>query len=152
MVNRIPEKYIISAAVAEGKHLLNAFDLALLKIGIGDVNLIRVSSILPPGCREDIKLVFPPGALVPTVYGTALSDKPGALIAAAVGIGFSRDSIGIIMEHAGPVSAAEARRKVEEMIREAFSYRGMELVDIRIESVEHKVVKAGAAVAAVALW
>lgn len=37
------------AGKAEGSTPLNAFDNALLDAGIGDVNLIKVSSIVPPG-------------------------------------------------------------------------------------------------------
>ncbi len=149
----IPELYFIGAAAAEGEHPLTAFDAALLKIGIGDCNLVRVSSILPPGCRQapdDFHL--PDGALVPTVYGMASSTRPGERVAAAVGLGFSTEGLGVIMEHAGVMSAEEARSRVEEMIREAFGLRGLELKGIKIKSVEHSVNKAGAAVAAVVLW
>ncbi len=149
----IPESYLIGAAAAEGDHTLTAFDGALLKIGIGDCNLVRVSSILPPGCQEVFEgFRFPEGALVPTVYGVASSSTPGELVAAAVGIGFSEGRFGVIMEHSGHVSAEEARSKVEEMIKEAFDIRGMELKGMKIKSIEHRVEKAGAAVAAVALW
>ncbi len=149
----IPEQYLIGAAAADGQHTLTAFDAALIKIGIGDCNLVRVSSILPPGCQEVPEgFRFPDGSLVPTVYGVANSSTPGERVAAAVGIGFYHDSFGVIMEHSGLLTAEEARGKVEEMIREAFVIRGMELKGIKIKSTEHRVTTAGAAVAAVALW
>ena len=148
-----PERFIIVAAGSDGNHTLTAFDNCLLKAGIGNVNLIRLSSILPPGCKEaEEGLEFPPGAFVPTAYGSTISEEKGELIAAAVGIGFSEDSFGVIMEHAGRCSAESARAKVEEMIVEAFASRGQELKGIKIKSVEHRVEKAGAVVAAVALW
>ncbi|MGI5876164.1 MAG: pyruvoyl-dependent arginine decarboxylase [Dethiobacteria bacterium] len=148
-----PERFVISAATAEGDHTLTAFDAALLKAGIGNVNLVRISSILPPGCREEKNgIEFPPGAFVPTAYGTISSDKRGALIAAAIGIGFSKDSFGVIMEYAGFTSAEDARARVEGMIKEAFVNRGQPLVDMLVKSVEHRVENNGAAIAAVALW
>jgi len=148
-----PERFMIVAAGSEGNHTLTAFDNCLLKAGIGNVNLIRLSSILPPGCQEEEKGIdFPPGAFVPTAYGSINSEEKGELIAAAVGIGFSEDSFGVIMEHAGRCSAESARAKVEEMIIEAFANRGQELKSMKIKSVEHRVEKAGAVVAAVALW
>jgi len=149
-----PERFILVAAAAEADHALTAFDAALLKAGIGNVNLVRLSSILPPGCKEEKNgISFPPGAFVPTAYGATCSEKGGELIAAAVGIGFSEDSFGVIMEHSGSNCSAEAaREKVEKMIREAFANRGLELKGIKIKSVEHRVEKAGAAIAAVALW
>ena len=147
-----PQQFIIVSAAAEGRHGLTAFDKALLKAGVGDVNLVRLSSIMPPGCREAENIVFPMGAFVPTAYGAYCSEVAGELIAAAIGIGFDRDGSGVIMEHAGTCSAAEAHRKVEEMLQEAFTNRKRELVKIQVKSVEHRVEKAGAAFAGVALW
>ena len=40
-----------TAGHAEGGTTLNAFDNALLAAGIGNINLIKVSSILPPRSR-----------------------------------------------------------------------------------------------------
>jgi arginine decarboxylase len=148
-----PERFIIVAAAAEAEHVLTAFDAALLKAGIGNVNLVRISSILPPGCiEEENGINFPPGAFVPTAYGTICSEKKGELLAAAVGIGFSEESFGVIMEYSGNCNAEIARVKVEEMVKEAFRQRGEKLKGIKTKSVEHRVEKAGAAIAAVALW
>ena len=43
-----PERFIIVSAAAEAGYALTAFDAALLKAGIGNVNLVKISSILPP--------------------------------------------------------------------------------------------------------
>ena len=148
-----PERFIIVSAAAEASYSLTAFDAALLKAGIGNVNLVRISSILPPGCfEEENGIIFPPGAFVPTAYGSICSEIKGELIAAAVGIGFSKDTFGVIMEFSGKCSAEEARANVEAMIKEAFSNRSEELKGMKIKSVEHRVEKAGAVLAAVALW
>lgn len=145
---------MIVAATAEGGHVLSAFDAALLKAGIGDVNLVRLSSILPPDCREaQNAIIFPRGAFVPTAYGAYCSEIPDELIAAAIGIGFAPDGSGVIMEHAGLLSAAQARQKVEQMLEEAFANRDRELVKLQVKSVEHRVGnRPGAAFAGVALW
>jgi len=147
-----PKKFFLTAAAAEGHNHLTAFDNALLKGGIGNINLIRVSSILPPSAEYDPDLVIPPGALVPTAYGFIVSETPGDLISAAVGVGFSEDSFGVIMEFAGRCTKEEAEQKVADMIREAFASREMELVEIKIEAVDHKVERIGCALAAVPLW
>jgi len=147
-----PKKYFVTAGAAEGTSKLNAFDNALLAARIGNINLIRVSSILPPGTRYEPDLTFPPGSLVPTAYGYIVSDIPGELIAAAVGVGISRESFGIIMEFSGKCNETEARAKIEGMIREAFERRKMEMVEMRIASVEHRVAHIGCALAAVPLW
>ncbi len=148
-----PQRFMIVAAAAGADHALTAFDAALLKAGLGNVNLVRLSSILPPGCREaENGINFPPGSFVPTAYGAVSSEIKGERIAAAVGIGFTEESFGVIMEHAGSCPAETARAKVEAMLVEAFSNRGLPLKGMKIKSIEHRVEKAGAAIALVALW
>ncbi|AEF95256.1 Pyruvoyl-dependent arginine decarboxylase [Desulfotomaculum nigrificans CO-1-SRB] len=147
-----PKKYFVTAASAEGKSFLTAFDNALLKARIGNVNLLRVSSILPPGTQYDPGLVLPPGSLVPTAYGYIVSDVPGETISACVGVGISEDTFGVIMEFSGKCSKEEAEKNIENMVKEAFATRGMELKEIKIASTEHKVEKIGCALAAVPLW
>lgn len=148
-----PKKYFVTAASSEGRSKLTAFDNALLKARIGNVNLLRVSSILPPGCEYDPGLVLPPGSLVPTAYGYIESDVPGELISACVGVGInSSDTFGVIMEFSGKCSKEEAELAITDMVKEAFESRGMELKEIKIASTEHKVEKIGCALAAVPLW
>lgn len=147
-----PKKYFVTAASAEGHSTLNAFDNALLKARIGNVNLLRVSSILPPSTEYDPDLVLPPGSLVPTAYGYIMSDVPGETIAAAVGVGISKDTFGVIMEFSGRCTREEARQAIENMLKEAFEVRGMELADMKIAAVDHQVEKVGCCLAAVPLW
>jgi len=148
----IPGKYTMVAAGAEGPTRLNAFDNALLAAGIGNLNLVRVSSILPPGAVYHPVLEIPAGSLVPVAYGYIISEVPGECLAAAVGVGLSRDSFGVIMEFAGRCSAEAAREAVLAMVREAFAVRGMELVETKLAVAEHRVQRVGCALAAVPLW
>ncbi len=147
-----PKKFFLTAASAEGETPLTAFDNALLAGRIGNINIIRVSSILPPGAELCDDLVIPPGSLVPTAYGFIISEEPGQLIAAAVGVGFSEDAFGVIMEHSCVGTKAEAQSEIEKMLREAFASRGMELKKMKIASTEHRVIKIGCALAAVPMW
>ncbi|MFZ5596664.1 MAG: pyruvoyl-dependent arginine decarboxylase [Bacillota bacterium] len=147
-----PKKFFLTASGSEGNSPLNAFDNALLAGRIGNINLIRVSSILPPGAQMDEDLVIPPGSLVPTAYGYIISEQPGQLIAAAVGVGFSKDAFGVIMEHSCVGSRDEARDEIEKMLIEAFKVRGMELVDMKIAAADHRVQKIGCVLAAVPMW
>jgi len=164
-----PKKFFLTAAGSEGNNGLNAFDNALIKARIGNINLIRVTSILPPSAEYDPELQIPPGSLVPTAYGYIISEVPGELIAAAVGVGFSEafkekedagfvhsghkfGAGGVIMEYAGKCSREEARKKVEEMIVEAFATREIKLADMKIVAVEHRVEKIGCVLAAVPMW
>ncbi|MFZ7101714.1 MAG: pyruvoyl-dependent arginine decarboxylase [Peptococcaceae bacterium] len=147
-----PKKYFLTSGSAEGKTELTAFDGALLKAGIGNVNLVKVSSILPPQAEYSPELELPLGALVPTAYGAIISEKPGETIAAAVAVGISEDTFGIIMELSGKFSKGEAEAEIEKMVRESFAMRDMKLVDLKISAVEHKVEKIGCALAAAPLW
>lgn len=147
-----PKKFFVTAGSAEGENRLNAFDNALLKAGIGNLNLMRVTSILPPGVQHCPEMEIPPGSLVPTAYGYIISDVPGELIAAAVGVGFSKDTFGVIMEFSGRCSREEAEKAIEDMLKEAFKTRGMELRGMKIAAAELRVQKIGCALAAVPLW
>src|SRR5512132_4412028 len=111
-----------TAGHAEGGTTLNAFDNALLAAGIGNINLIKVSSILPPEVPvidlPKIKL----GALIPTAYAAIT----GETVAAAVGYAVPDDPAksGVIMEFHGLATKAEAERQIHLMLEEAFRTRG----------------------------
>jgi arginine decarboxylase len=141
-----------TAGDAEGVTELNAFDNALLNAGIGNLNLIKVSSIVPANTallttRPDLE----PGALVPTVYTIKTSDTPGDIVAAAVGLGLRKDGHGMIFENTGG-SREAVEDTVRRMVREGFAQRGMELDELLVFSSEHKVERIGCALAAVVLW
>jgi arginine decarboxylase len=148
-----PQRYTLVAAAAEGRTRLNAFDHALLAAGIGNLNLVRVSSILPPLAEEAERVETAPGSLTPTAYGSITSDVEGEIIAAAVGVGIGDpDEYGVIMEFSGRCSREEAEAEVRAMLEEAFETRGRALKVVKIRSVEHRVRNVGCALAAVALW
>lgn len=147
-----PGKFFVTAGSAAGESHLNAFDNALLKAGIGNLNLLKVSSILPPGVRYCPEIRIPPGSLVPTAFGFIISDVPGEIISAAVGVGLSKDTFGVIMEYSGRRGKDYAEKTIEGMLESAFNTRGMELAGIKIASAEYKVETIGCALAAVPLW
>ena len=87
-----PRKRIpATAASAEGGTSLNAFDNALLAAGIGNINLIKVSSIVPPEVSFIELPKIKPGAVVPTAYAAMTSETPGETVAAAVGYAVTDD-------------------------------------------------------------
>src|SRR3972149_12003694 len=97
----VPDALWITHGVAEGKTPLNAFDNALLTAGIGNYNLIKVSSIAPKDAiLKEARPEIPAGALVPAVISSIVSQERGTPLASCVGIGFGEDSFGMIMEHA----------------------------------------------------
>jgi len=150
-----PTKFTLLAGSGEAKTPLTAFDEALLVAGLGNLNLLRVSSILPPGSTYVETLSIPEGSLTPTAYGEICSDIPGETIAAAVAVGIGvegESEYGVIMEYSGRCSAAEAEQRVREMAREALEKRGRRVGNILSKGAEHRVKNCGCALAAVALW
>lgn len=147
-----PKKVKLAAGGGEGAAGLTAFDKALLDAGIGNLNLIRVSSILPPNCEYEEDFPVPPGSLTPTAYGALICDEPGRQIAAAIGVGFSEDDYGVIMEFAGYCTKEEAEQRVAAMVQEAFAARGKHLKEVKVKAVDRVVDKTAAVVAAAVLW
>jgi arginine decarboxylase len=142
-----------TAGNAEGSTPLNAFDNALLVAGIGNINLIKVSSILPPGVELVPLPRIKPGALVPTAYAAMTSEVPGEVVAAAVGWARPQDPAknGVIMEYHDKATREEAERMIVQMLEEAFRVRGETIRDMRVFAVEHRVERTGCALAAVTL-
>ena len=142
-----------TAGHAEGGTPLNAFDNALLAAGIGNINLIKVSSILPP----DVPVIELPkiklGALIPTAYAAMTSETPGETVAAAVGYALPDDPAknGVIMEFHGKTTREEAETTIRAMLDEAFQVRGEPIREVAVFAAEHTVEKIGCVLAAVTL-
>ncbi len=138
---------------AEGGTPLNAFDNALLAAGIGNINLVKVSSIIPP----DVTIVdlpkIKPGALIPTAYAAMTSDVPGQTVAAAVGYALPDDPSkpGVIMEFHDVATRRDAERAIRAMLLEAFAVRGEPIRELKVFAVEHTVARVGCVLAAVVL-
>jgi len=143
----------VTAGHAEGGTTLNAFDNALLAAGIGNINLIKVSSILPPEVPVIELPKIKPGAVVPTAYAAMTSETPGETVAAAVGYAVPDDPAknGVIMEFHGVASKAEAERQINAMLDEAFLVRGEMIKERRVVAVEHTTARIGCALAAITL-
>lgn len=149
----MPKKYFLTAASCEGETTLTAFDGALLKARVGNTNLLRVSSILPPGCEYTPDLEIPAGSLLPIAYGAITSDEKGATISAAVAVGIGqKEHFGVIMEFEGYCGKDKAEAEVVKMVEEAFKMRGIELSEVKVAATEHVVEKIGCAFAAVPLY
>jgi arginine decarboxylase len=148
-----PDIYTLAAGTSEGTSKLGAFDNAILKAGVGNTNLIKLSSILPPKAVYKEKIVYPRGVLVPIAYGAITSDKKGEKIAAAVAIAVSvEDGFGVIMEFSGVTSAKNAEETVRKMAEDAMKHRNIGIKEIVSKSSEHTVENFGCAFASVPMW
>ncbi len=150
----MPTRYFLASGASDGYTPLNAFDGALLRAGIGNTNIVKMSSIVPPHCQLVSPIPLPPGALVPTAYASITSDMPGEIISAGIAVALpeDEDQNGLIMEY----SAKGERSKIEEIVRnmavEGMKLRGWKIKDLKSLTIEWRVKKIGAALAAVVLW
>ena len=156
MIIPTPTTHAFVTGSSEGFAPLNAFDGALLDAGIGNTNLLKMSSIVPPGTQElqVLQLALPPGALVPIAYASMLSDIPGSIISAAVAAAWSDDAEkpGLIMEYNAHGHRGDAEAIVRRMAEEGIKARGWSLGRIQSVSIDHRVTKIGAAFAGLILW
>lgn len=148
----IPCKFTLVAGQGDGYTPLNAFDAALLDAGVGNLNLLKVSSILPLGAIYLPRLEIPPGALVPSAYGYLTCSEPGKVIAAAIGVGISADTYGVIMEFEGFCTRDEAEARVTAMVEEGFRRRNLRLQEVLVRAVDCCVERIGGVIAAVIFW
>ncbi|NUO18029.1 arginine decarboxylase, pyruvoyl-dependent [bacterium] len=154
MIIKTPDKYFLVKGFAEGETELNAFDNALLAAGVGNTNLVRMSSILPPSAKEVEPMKLPYGALVPIAYADESSSLPGETVSAGVAVGITDDPSlpGVIMEHHMHGSEEECRKIVIMKVESAFKVRGWKLADMKVAVISGKVERIGAAFAGVVLW
>lgn len=151
----VPNTIVLFRGSAEGETSLNAFDNALLDAGVGHLNLVKVSSVVPPGAKianpsdQEVKAACQPGTVTPCVMSSCFSSKSGEIISACVGVGLPIDThdYGMIYEYA---SVGEQTRMVEivmKMLHSAFDGRGMQIDKVFTECGSHEVLRKGCVVA-----
>ena len=84
-------KIAIVSGKSEGPTKLNAFDNALSDAGIGDVNLIKVSSMLAGNAEIQELPKLKAGSMVNCVLSEVTSSKPGAEITAVVAVAIGNE-------------------------------------------------------------
>ena len=154
MLITTPEKFFLASGKGDALTPLNAFDFALLDAGIGNTNLVKVSSILPPKCEKIDSIKFPYGSIVPVAYASITSDLKGEVIAAAVAAAEPEDetSPGVIMEYSARGHKEDIEKIVIDMAKRSMELRKFPIKKIHSTSIEHKVDRIGVAFACVALW
>ena len=101
----IPKKVFFTKGVGKDKEKLRSFELALRDAGIQHLNLVNVSSILPPGCKIVPKsqglLELNAGEVTFCVMARNETNEPNRLISAAIGCAIPSDSgaYGYLSEH-----------------------------------------------------
>jgi arginine decarboxylase len=91
----VPSRIFLTKGVGRDRDKLTSFEMALRNAGIARLNLVRVSSIFPPGCKliprtQGLDLLSP-GEITYVVLSENYTDEPHRLIAASIGIAIPRD-------------------------------------------------------------
>ena len=101
----VPKAIFFTNGVGVHKDRLSSFELALRDAGIEKANLVTVSSIFPPHCKEigrkeGEKLIMP-GQIVHCVMARQDTNEPNRLIAASIGLArpADKEKYGYLSEH-----------------------------------------------------
>lgn len=103
----VPKAMFFTKGVGKDKTSLQSFEAALRTAGIAHFNLVKVSSIYPPGCKIIGKKrgleLLQPGQITHVVLAEARTNEPNRLACAGVGLAVpaSGDRYGYISEHHG---------------------------------------------------
>ena len=89
-IRNIPTRVFFTKGRGTHKDYLTSFELALRDADIADLNLVSVSSILPPHCkiisRQEGRKYLQPGQVVFTIMARSATNEPNRLIAASIGL------------------------------------------------------------------
>lgn len=85
-----PKKFFLTKGIGRHKEKLTSLELALRDAKIGPYNIVKVSSIIPPGCKnvsseEGIKYLSP-GQIVFCVLSENSTDEKGRIVVSSVGV------------------------------------------------------------------
>jgi arginine decarboxylase len=101
----VPKMAFFTKGRGAHKDHLTSFELALRDAGIANLNLVSVSSILPPRCkivsRQEGRKHLQPGQIVFTIMARSATNEPNRLIAASIGLARPADDSqhGYLSEH-----------------------------------------------------
>lgn len=142
-------KIAIVSGKDEGPTKLNAFDNALSDAGIGDVNLIKVSSMLA-GNAEIVELPkLKPGSMVNCVLSEITSDVPGEEITAVVALAIGEELGCVVETESRDKTPDDTIAEAKEMVRYMMAKRNVEIKDMIVESSTATVKQTASAIASV---
>lgn len=101
----VPKAIFFTNGVGVHKDMLTSFELALRDSGVATANLVTVSSIFPPQCKEISRKqgekLIRPGQITFCVMARQATNEPNRLVAASIGLARPSDpnSYGYLSEH-----------------------------------------------------
>ncbi|MEO0084118.1 MAG: arginine decarboxylase, pyruvoyl-dependent [candidate division WOR-3 bacterium] len=92
----LPKKVFLTKGVGRHRDRLSSFEAALRDAGIERFNIVRVSSILPPGCkilsRQKGVQYLTSGEVIFCVISENATNEPHRLISASVGVAVPKEA------------------------------------------------------------
>ena len=126
-------KIAIVSGKDEGPTKLNAFDNALSDAGIGDVNLIKVSSMLSANAEIQKLPKLKAGSMVNCVLSEVTSNNPGDVITAVIAVAIGNE-LGCVVETTGiNKETDELIGEAEEMVTYMMEKRNVDIKELRVE-------------------
>jgi len=124
----VPRYFFVTSGSGESDvSQLNAFDVALWKAGIGHLNIVPVSSIIPPDAEQVEYREIPPGSVTFTVMSKETGVR-GETISA--GIAWARGTPnGYVLEAHAKCDGDRAMSMLRDMCREVESYSNVRFVE-----------------------
>lgn len=142
-------KIAIVSGKDEGPTELNAFDNALIDAGIGDVNLIKVSSMLAENTEIVPLCPLKAGSMVNCVLSTITSSNKGEKITAVIAVGLG-DELGCVVEKTGiNQNPEDMKDEAIFMVKYMMEKRNVEINELVVEEVTHTVEEIGCVVSSV---
>lgn len=146
--------YSIFIGKGDGIDRESANQCAYKSSGMGRFEIYETDRSLPVGSRYINATNNMKGIRFPAVYSAEYNGTCGKIISAAVGVGVPIDSSrqGIIVGKSGQIGADELTITIETLIFELSVKLDLQLAEIRLKSIQHKVKKYGAVIAACLLF
>jgi arginine decarboxylase len=124
MTNLATRVYLCAASASHPLGDKNARDHASASVGLESLNLITLSSVLPPGVRpidrDEFLASVRPGQEVSAIHGVCESNEPGQLISSTLSVAIPADPAvaGYVTElYESPgILGPVARRRTETML------------------------------------
>lgn len=117
----------------EGPTKLNAFDNALTNAGIGDVNLIKVSSMLASDTEICELPKLKPGSMVNCVLSEITSNNPGDEISAVIAVAIGKE-LGCVVETTGiNKNKDDLIKEAKDMVEYMMEKRDVEIKELIVE-------------------
>src|SRR5437763_16255084 len=125
-MNLVPTKFFLTRGVGMHEKEMRAFEEALRDAGIETCNLVKISSIIPPGCkcisREEGLPLLKQGQITFAVMAQSQTNEPDQMVSAGIAVAEPDDDsihghLNEVEERIG-IEGQDVQQDVEEMALE----------------------------------